>query len=98
MTELTRVEIEALDGATMLEFGTDWCGYCKAAQPFISSALAKRPDIRHIKIEDGKGRRLGRLYQVKLWPTLVFLKNGQEIARLVRPDNRALISEALDKV
>ncbi|HSH97426.1 MAG: thioredoxin family protein [Methylophilaceae bacterium] len=98
MTELTRVEIEALDGATMLEFGTDWCGYCKAAQPFIASALAERPEVRHIKIEDGKGRRLGRLYQVKLWPTLVFLRNGQEIARLIRPDNRALISEALDKV
>ena len=98
MTELTQIEIEALSGATMLEFGTDWCGYCKATQPFISSALAKRPDVRHIKIEDGKGRRLGRLFKVKLWPTLVFLKNGQEVGRLIRPDSAELISEALNKI
>ncbi|HEY0267725.1 MAG TPA: thioredoxin family protein [Methyloradius sp.] len=98
MTELTQIEIQALDGPTMLEFGTDWCGYCKAAQPLISSALAKRPDVRHIKIEDGKGRRLGRLFKVKLWPTLVYLKDGQEIGRLVRPDNVASIYEILDKI
>ncbi|BCM23923.1 thioredoxin family protein [Methyloradius palustris] len=98
MNELTIVEIEALDGATILEFGTDWCGYCKAAQPLIASALAERQDVRHIKIEDGKGRRLGRLFKVKLWPTLVFLKNGQEVGRLIRPDSAVLISEALDKI
>ena len=78
MAELTQIEIEALSGLTLLEFGASWCGFCKAAQPFIASALAERPDLRHIKIEDGKGRRLGRLFKVKLWPTLVFLKNGQE--------------------
>ena len=30
-------------------------------------------------------RPLGRSYRVKLWPTLVLLKDGQELARLVRP-------------
>lgn len=98
MTELTQTEIETLSGVTMLEFGTGWCGYCKAAQPIILLVLAKRLDIRHIKIEDGKGRRLGRLYKVKLWPTLVLLKDGEEIARLIRPDTAALISEMLDKI
>ena len=59
-------------------------GYCKAAQPTITSELANFPNIRHIKIEDGKGRRLGRSFQVKLWPTLIFMKDGVELKRLVR--------------
>lgn len=82
--EPTREEVNAFKGATILEFGATWCSYCKAAQSTITSELTHFPNIRHIKIEDGKGRRLGRSFQVKLWPTLIFMKDGLELKRLVR--------------
>ena len=91
--EPTRAELDALEGATLLEFGTGWCGYCQAAQPDIRAALEQRPDIRHIKIEDGKGRPLGRQFGVKLWPTLVLLRGGRELARVVRPQT---LQEVID--
>ncbi len=47
--------------------------------------------MRHIKVEDGKGRPLGRSFKVKLWPTLVYLENGMEVGRVVRPNNVAEI-------
>ena len=31
---------------------------------------------------DASGRPLGRSFKVKLWPTLVFLRDGREIERL----------------
>ncbi|MEO6118713.1 MAG: thioredoxin family protein [Methylotenera sp.] len=98
ITELNRTDIDALKGAALLEFGAVWCGYCKAAQPIIASALVNYPNTYHIKIEDGKGRRLGRLYSVKLWPTLIFLRDGIEINRLVRPVNLEVINEALAEI
>jgi len=95
----TRAEIDALPGVTLLEFGTDWCGHCQAAQPIIAAALAGDALPRHLKIEDGKGRPLGRSFGVKLWPTLVCLRDGEEVGRLVRPDSaaavRALLASAL---
>ena len=69
----------------MLQFGTDWCGHCQAAQPAVAQALVDHPGVRHIKVEDGSGRVLGRSFAVKLWPTLVFLQDGHEVGRLVRP-------------
>jgi len=81
----TRAETDALSGITILEFGTDWCGHCRAAQPALVEVIERHPDWRHLKIEDGPGRALGRSYRVKLWPTFVLLRDGQEIARLVRP-------------
>lgn len=82
--EPTREEVNSLTGATLLEFGANWCGHCQAAQPAIVSALGLFPQVRHIKIEDGKGRRLGRSFHVKLWPTLILMKDGIELNRLVR--------------
>lgn len=83
--EPTREELDAQAGTTLLEFGAAWCGFCRAAQPLIASALAHHPEVRHIKVEDGPGRRLGRSYRVKLWPTLVLLVDGQEVGRVLRP-------------
>jgi thioredoxin 1 len=90
-----RAEVDALPGLTLLEFGTDWCGHCRAAQPALAEVLSQHPQWRHLKVEDGPGRPLGRSYRVKLWPTLVMLRDGQEVARLVRPTQAADISAAL---
>lgn len=93
--EPTRAEIDAMAGAVLLEFGAGWCGHCRAAQPLVAVALTRHPQVRHIRIEDGRGHRLGRSYAVKLWPTLLFLRDGAELARLVRPQSAEAIAEAL---
>ena len=68
----------------ILEFGSNTCGICQAAAPVISEALATSA-IPHIRVQDGKGKRLGRSYRVKLWPTLILLLEGKEVGRVVRP-------------
>ena len=80
-----RSELEQQKGLYLLEFGANWCGHCQAAQAAIAAALANHPQVPHRKVEDGPGRRLGRIFRVKLWPTLILLNNGQEVARVVRP-------------
>ena len=91
-----RTDVDALQGLTLLEFGTNWCGHCRAAQPALVEVLSLHPQWRHIKVEDGPGHTLGRSYRVKLWPTLVLLCDGQEFARLVRPTHAADISTAMN--
>ncbi len=85
VTEPLRTEVDAMAGDTLLEFGAPWCGHCIGAQPLIEAALRDRPQVRHLKIEDGQGKPLGRSYRVKLWPTLVLLRDGVEVGRVVRP-------------
>ncbi|MEY1661519.1 thioredoxin family protein [Isoalcanivorax beigongshangi] len=82
---LTRADTDALKGRVLLEFGANWCGHCIAAQAAIHEALQQHPALHHVAVEDGKGRPLGRSYQVKLWPTLILLQDGVELGRTVRP-------------
>ena len=96
--EPKRAEVDAMQGATLLEFGSPWCGYCRRAQPLIAEALAAHPEVRHIKVADASGKRLGRSFKVKLWPTLVFLKDGAEIAKLVRPADAREIEQAFSQI
>ena len=91
----SRDVVDAMRGPLVIEFGTDWCGHCQAAQPAIASALAGHSVVEHLKIEDGKGRPLGRSFSVKLWPTLIVMRDGVELARVVRPTDAATVAEAL---
>jgi thioredoxin 1 len=79
--EPPRADVDRLPGATMLEFGTPWCGYCISIRPLVQP-----------------GRPLGRSFGIRLWPTLVFLRDGREVARLVRPRDPAALGHALQKV
>ena len=90
-----RSQIDALVGAVVLDFGTNWCGYCNRASPAIAQALAGQPLVQHIKVEDGSGRALGRSFAVRVWPTLIMLRDGQELTRLVRPGDVAQVRAAL---
>ncbi|MDO4904025.1 MAG: thioredoxin family protein [Lautropia sp.] len=93
---LTRAEVDAGQGNWLLQFGANGCPHCVAAEPHIRRALGDRTDLHHIRIEDGRGRPLGRSFAVKCWPTLILLRNGREVARVIRPRSSGALSEALE--
>jgi thioredoxin 1 len=94
-TEPAREHLDQTPGPLLVEFGAPWCPICQAAQPVIAAALSPRADLPHLKIEDGKGKPLGRSFRIKLWPTLVLLEDGREVGRVVRPAGRGEIEELL---
>ncbi|QDU75165.1 Thioredoxin C-1 [Bremerella volcania] len=81
----TREEIDQTPGKVVLEFGANWCGHCQGLSSTVESLLSSAHDVQHIRVADGKGKRLGRSFGVKLWPTLVLLSDGEVVEQLVRP-------------
>ncbi|WP_261817238.1 thioredoxin family protein [Vibrio gallicus] len=91
-------DLQALTQPAILEFGAPWCPHCQAAEPVVNKALDTVVDIAHIKVFDGKGKRLGRAFNVKLWPTLILLRQGQEVARIVRPTTVEDVKRLLESI
>lgn len=52
--------------------------------------LQQHPEVRYINVHDGRGQPLGRSFRVKLWPTLVFMRDGQVLRQAVRPSGNEL--------
>jgi thioredoxin 1 len=85
--EPTREEIDQMKGPVLLEFGASGCPHCHALAPTLAGLLERFPAVRHIKVEDGPGQPLGRSFRVKVWPNLVFLRDGQVVRQLARPED-----------
>ena len=96
--EPARAEIDQSAGPLLLEFGSLGCGHCRFAAPAIERALATHPAVRHLKVEDASGRPLGRSFEVRTWPTLIFLRDGIEVSRLVRPEGVPPIAHELSRI
>jgi thioredoxin 1 len=94
--EPARDAVDATRGDVLLEFGTPWCPHCIAAEPLVEHALSHRQDVAHLRIEDGRGRRLGRSFTVNHWPTLVLMRDGVEHARVVRPRSSREVEAMFD--
>jgi thioredoxin 1 len=86
----TREEVDRSKGPVLLEFGTSWCGHCRAIALRVTELLDRHPEVKHVKVEDGPGRPLGRSFQVRLWPSFVFLRDGRVVRQLARPSHAAL--------
>ncbi|MDO5677500.1 MAG: thioredoxin family protein [Propionibacteriaceae bacterium] len=93
----TREEIDATSGLVALEFGQNWCGFCRAHGPILNEVLDARSDVQRIKVADGPGLPLGRSFKIKLWPTMVLLRDGVEVGRVTRPESAQDVEEVLDR-
>lgn len=85
VAEPTRAEVDRMPGPLLLEFGASWCGHCRALAPGLSALLDQFPSVTHIRVEDGPGQPLDRSFRVKLWPTLVFMRDGTVVDQMSRP-------------
>jgi thioredoxin 1 len=92
--EPSREEVDQSSGLLVLEFGANWCGHCQALSPALQELFEQQPTLRHIRVADARGKPLGRSFRVKLWPTVIFLRDGQPIAQLVRPSEEE-VADAL---
>ncbi|MFS8011240.1 putative monodehydroascorbate reductase (NADH) [Helianthus anomalus] len=67
----------------VVDFSASWCGPCKMLEPFIRSLSSKYPEIDFIKIDVDELQDVAQQFGVQAMPTLVLLKQGKEVERVI---------------
>lgn len=76
-------EVLKSEKAVLVDFYAEWCGPCKMLAPVIDQIAKENEDIKVAKINVDEAQELAEKYGVMSIPTLVVIKNGEEIKRQV---------------
>ncbi len=76
-------EVLNSDMPVLIDFYADWCGPCKMLSPVIEEVSQENSNIKVVKINVDESQEIAVKYQVMSIPTLVVIKNGNEVMRSV---------------
>lgn len=76
-------EILKSDKTVLIDFYADWCAPCKMLSPIIEQVAEENNDIKVVKINVDELQDIAIKYEVMSIPTLVVIKNGQEVNRSI---------------
>ncbi|MBI2433567.1 MAG: thioredoxin [Candidatus Hydrogenedentes bacterium] len=85
-------------GVTLVDFWAEWCGPCRMIAPVLEELgvdYQGRASVGKVNVDEAPG--LAQQFGVSSIPTLLVMKNGQEVNRFVGVTAKGVLAQALDK-
>ena len=67
----------------LVDFYADWCGPCKMLSPIVEDVAKEVENVKFVKINVDEAQDLAIKYNIMSIPTLVLIKEGKEVNRVV---------------
>lgn len=89
---------QCMTGVSIIDFYADWCVPCKAISPLLEELTAKYTNITIAKCNVEENDDLIDKYNIKNIPTLIYLKDGEVMARLTGSKKFEQLEEKLKEI
>ena len=90
--------VKASEKPVLVDFYAEWCGPCRMVSPIVDEIAEEHPEYVIGKVNVDNESELAREFSVVSIPTLVILKNGKLVKRIVGARSKAAILEQLASV
>ncbi len=94
--EFSRIWNES--GALVCDFSAAWCGPCKMLEPVLRRLEKENPDITFVKVDVDELSDLSDEHKIQAMPTLLFVRRGREIKRIVGLQDHATLSKHVKRL
>lgn len=81
----------------LIDFWAEWCGPCRMLAPSIDAIASEREDIVVGKVNVDTEGKLAVTFGIDSIPTLVIVKNGEVVAKLVGYNSKTIVNGFIDK-
>lgn len=90
--------LTAARGVTLIDFTAKWCGPCKQLAPILAGlATEYGAQVRVVAVDVDDSQDVAQHYGVRAMPTMVLLRDGAEVGRVVGTRSRAFLAGVLDR-
>lgn len=86
-------EVLESEKTVLIDFYADWCGPCKMLSPIVTEVANENDNIKVVKINIDEEQDLAVKYEIMSIPTLIVIKNGQEVNRSIGVIDKSQILE-----
>lgn len=98
ITDATLNEVLATDKLVVIDFWAEWCGPCKMVGPIIDQLGEEYKDRVVVgKIDVDNNDEATSKYGIRNIPTVLFIKNGEVVDKVVGAGAKTLFSEKIAK-
>lgn len=81
-------------GLVVVDFFATWCGPCKMIAPLLDKFSAEYTSAKFIKVDVDELSAIAQEYEISSMPTVLFIKDGQIVSKVIGA-NPAALKQAL---
>lgn len=86
-------------GVSVVDFWAEWCGPCRLVTPIIEELSSEYGDKATIgKLNVDHNPQVSMQFGVRSIPTILFIKNGEVVDKLVGATTKANLKQKIDNL
>lgn len=90
-------EVLKADRKVLVDFYADWCGPCKMLAPIVEEVASEHEDLKVVRINIDNEESIAMDYQIMSIPTLVLIKDGKEVDRVIGYVQKKVIETMIER-